>query len=104
MAFFSIVTIRPADYPHVRAFEEIRLLLYHSLKELGHDVQIRSNRYDSGVINIILGSHLLTAEQCTEIPEGSIIFNTEQMLGDYTKWTQQIADLSAQPSCLGLFL
>lgn len=96
MAFFSIVTIRPADYPHVRAFEEIRLLLYHSLKELGHDVQIYSNRYDSGVINIILGSHLLTAEQCTEIPEGSIIFNTEQMLGDYTKWTQQIADLAAR--------
>jgi hypothetical protein len=96
MASFCIVTIQPAGYVHVRAFDEIILLVFHSLKDLGHHVDLRSNRFDSDGTNIIFGAHLLTDEQTTAIPEGSIIYNTEQLLGDNEIWNQRIVALSSR--------
>ncbi len=96
MASFCIVTIQPAGYIHVRAFDEIILLLFHSLKDLGHHVDVRSNRFDSDGTNIVFGAHLLTDEQVTTIPQGSIIYNTEQLLGEYESWNKRIVALSLQ--------
>lgn len=94
MAAIAIVTIEPLGYSHVRAFDEVRLLLYHSLLELGHEVELRTNAYWESAINIILGAHLLQPAEVESIPASSIVFNTEQLGGDFTTWANQIVDLA----------
>jgi hypothetical protein len=94
MARFTIVTIAPRAYEHIRAFDEIKLLLYESLLELGHTVAIATNEFEPSTINIIFGCHLMREEAYEEIPADSIIFNTEQIGGDFSEWTQAILTLS----------
>ena len=94
MAAIAIITIEPLGYSHARAFDEIRILLYHSLLELGHEVDLRTNAFVEGAINIILGAHLLKPTEIASIPDTSIIFNTEQLAGQFDKWVIQILELA----------
>ncbi len=94
MASFAIITIEPAGYPHARAFDEIRILLYHSLLDLGHGVDLRTNCFQDGAINILLGAHLLEPAETEAIPATSIVFNTEQLEGDFGRWAERILSLA----------
>lgn len=94
MTRFSIITIAPFQYAHFRAFDEIKILLYASLTELGHEVTLRTNSFDQSCTNIILGAHLLREESFSEIPVDSILFNTEQLGGDFCEWTEKVAHLA----------
>ncbi|MFM7313073.1 MAG: rhamnan synthesis F family protein, partial [Cyanobium sp.] len=94
MAAFTIVTIEPVGYIHVRAFDEIRVLLYYSLLELGHSVSLRTNSFADGGIPIVLGAHLLPDNRLPELPQDAIIFNTEQLSGQYTTWCDRIVWLA----------
>jgi len=94
MAAITIVTIEPLGYSHARAFDEIRILLYHSLLDLGHEVGLRTNAFLPDSINIILGAHLLKTAEVGSIPAASIVFNTEQLSGEFTKWTSQIVEIA----------
>jgi hypothetical protein len=96
MAHFAIITIEPQGYIHARAFDEIRLLLYHSLRDLGHGVDLRTNRFQEGAINLLLGAHLLDPSDEGAIPSTSIVFNTEQLGGDFERWTERILALAAR--------
>ena len=91
---FTIVTIEPEGYVHSRAFDEIRLLLYHSLCDLGHRVSLRTNRLHDGGQIILLGAHLLPDEELASLPPDAIVFNTEQLQGDYGPWAARILRLA----------
>jgi hypothetical protein len=94
MARFTIVTIAPRHYEHVRAFDEIKLLLYASLLDLGHEVILRTNEFEKSTLNIIFGAHLISEDAIDSIPQGSIIFNTEQLGGDFAEWSQKVVRLA----------
>jgi hypothetical protein len=96
MARFAIITIEPQGYIHARAFDEIRLLLYHSLMDLGHGVDLRTNRFQEGAINVLLGAHLLDPSDAEAIPATSLVFNTEQLGGAFERWTERILALAAR--------
>jgi hypothetical protein len=53
MACFALITLQPPGYPHVAAFTEIRLLLFYSLSDLGHDVVLATNRFPEGATPIV---------------------------------------------------
>ncbi len=96
MATITVVTIEPLGYSHARAFDEIRILLYHSLLDLGHEVALRTNAFLEDSINIILGAHLLKPADVQSIPFASIVFNTEQLSGEFTTWASQIVQLASR--------
>jgi hypothetical protein len=96
MARFHISTLRPDGYPHFKAFQEIQILLYYSLVDLGHDVDLSSNSLSQEAINIIFGAHLFPSQVLDQAPSGSIIFNTEQLGSCSPEWAERILGLSQQ--------
>lgn len=94
MASFALVVLQPPGYPHIRAFDEIILLLYHSLSELGHNVSVATNSFPAGATPIVFGAHLVGAEFDVEISAKSIIFNTEQLSSGNLSWAERISSFS----------
>lgn len=94
MAAFAIVILQPTGYQHAAAFAEIRLLLFHSLRALGHEVVLATNRFPEGMSAIVFGAHLISDTFPVELPQGCIIFNTEQLMGDQPTWSQRILGLA----------
>ncbi len=93
MALFRIVTVSPLGYMHFKAFDEIKILLYYSLTELGHSVEV-SNSFSEEAINIFFGAHLFEPEALQAAPADSIIFNTEQLASCAPEWAERILTLS----------
>ncbi|MGH9500024.1 MAG: hypothetical protein ACRD3L_12865 [Terriglobales bacterium] len=85
MSKFQITLIRPQEYLHTEAFRELAETLHAALQRLGHSSQIRENIFDPSGTNLILGAHLLTPAQMQTIPQGSIIYNLEQLGGAQLK-------------------
>ena len=81
MSEFQITLIRPKDYLHTECFREVAETLQFGLCDIGHTAHIRENIFDAGATNLILGAHLLSSEQVSTIPSGSIIYNLEQLGG-----------------------
>lgn len=96
MACFSIVTLQPEGYGHVGAFADIKLLLYYSLRDLGHEVSLATNYFPEGATPIVFGAHLITADFPVELPADSLLFNTEQLALEVSPWTQQVLALAAR--------
>lgn len=94
MASFTLVSIEPLGFIHVRACDEIKLLIYHSLCDLGHQVSLRTNRFNDGGIPILLGAHLLSESDASQLSADTIIVNTEQLAGDYAPWRDRILQLA----------
>jgi len=96
MASFALVTLQPPGYPHVAAFTEIRLLLFYSLCDLGHNVVLATNRFPEGATPIVFGAHLISADFHVELPASALIFNTEQLMEEGSVWSKRIFALSLQ--------
>lgn len=90
MKKFNICIIQPENYIHSYAFLELGELLYYSLRELGLYVTMDFNKVEYGCRNIIIGCHLLDLSLASQIPESSIILNTEQVYSDTTHWNKNI--------------
>lgn len=75
---YQIVIIRPMGYRHSDAFREIAITLRYGIENLGYNVVITENEFSVDHMNIILGSHLITADLIDKIPLSSIIYNLEQ--------------------------
>ena len=93
MATFALVTIQPVGYPHTAAFFEWRLLLFHALRELGHDVVLATNRFPGGATSIVFGAHLIGRAVAIELPKGCVQINTEQLPAQ-PEWLQKLGELS----------
>lgn len=73
-----LVTIRPNDYPHSAAFDELSAGLAAAFAELGSQVDTTINQPLTGEgINIVFGAHLIAPN--VSLPSNSIIFNVEQI-------------------------
>ena len=96
MASFSIVTIQPVGYEHVSAFLDVKLLLYYSLQDLGHEVTLSTNHIPEGSTPIVFGAHLIDSSSFVELPAGCILYNTEQLGRDASPWSTQMCALANQ--------
>jgi len=81
MEKFQLVLVRPQGYLHSEAFRELAETLQLGLTSLGHTAQIQENSFAPGVTNIFLGAHLLSPQQASLVPPGSVIYNLEQLNG-----------------------
>ena len=85
MSKFQITVIRPHGYLHAEAFRELAETLHSALQSLGYTSRIQENVFDPGWTHLILGAHLLASDQMQTIPQGSIIYNLEQLGGPLLK-------------------
>lgn len=78
---FHITIMRPEGQGafFVRAFHEIVETVSYGLSALGHDCSFRSNFVVIGAQNIVFASQY--ADPATPIPDGSILYNFEQLEG-----------------------
>lgn len=90
MKHFNICILQPEGYIHSGAFYELGDLLYFSLRELGHSVQLRKNHVEPSAINIIIGIHLFDPMYIKDIPKNTIILNTEQLSSVNSSWNKGI--------------
>ncbi len=77
---FTVLTVRPREYAHAGAFDELAEALHFGLLGLGLDCRMRSvlDGGGAGRTHIVVGGHLLERAGM-EVPEGSILFNSEQI-------------------------
>ena len=87
---YNICVIQPKGYPHSAAFAELAESICYSLRELGYDAQLRCNKLDSDGTNILIGCHLLDTTFIGKFPKSTIVFNTEQIYNDTTRWNKII--------------
>jgi len=94
MAHFRIVILTPEHVMCFRTYDEVVILLYHSLLDLGHTVDYRHNSVDDHAINIIFGSHLYESFVADSPPSQTIIFNTELLSSCPEDWSHSLLRLS----------
>src|SRR5580658_1146488 len=81
MSKFQIVLVRPDGFLHTEAFREVAETLQFGFSSLGHAAQIQENVLDATATNVLLGGHLLTPQDISLLPAGSILYNLEQLGG-----------------------
>ncbi|HUW66246.1 MAG TPA: hypothetical protein VMW83_16410 [Spirochaetia bacterium] len=89
---FQIILISPPGYIHAEAFSEIAETLVCGLRGIGYQVTREKNHVIPGVKSILLGTHLLTADQMVLVPTGAIIYNLEQVDPALPVWTSCYVD------------
>ncbi|MDZ8186742.1 MAG: hypothetical protein RMX96_18065 [Nostoc sp. ChiSLP02] len=75
---FAVSIIKPSEYPHSEAFQEIGETIHYGLTELGYDsiLTTATNLGDRQLI--VLGANLLSWYPVT-LPSDAIIYNLEQI-------------------------
>lgn len=84
---FQVVLIHPPDYIHSDALAEIVETLVYGLRGLGIQVTREKNRVVPNARALVLGAHLLSADQMEMFPAGTIIYNLEQVDAGSPVWT-----------------
>lgn len=74
----AVVTPDPAQWVHVRAFDEAAEAVYAGLLELGVSCERCVGRLAEGRTNIVFGAHLLPPD--TVLPGDAILYNLEQIV------------------------
>ena len=92
----NVCLIKPKNYIHYLALHELAELIHFSVLELGLKSQITFNYCDNNpsTKNIVLGAHLLNDNLIEDIPENTIIFNTEQIESITENWKKKILNLA----------
>ena len=92
----NVCLIKPKNYIHYLALQELAELIHFSVLELGLKSQITFNYCDNNpsTKNIVLGAHLLNDNLIEDIPENTIIFNTEQIEWITENWKKKILNLA----------
>jgi len=75
---FAVVTPDPADWVHVRAFDEVAEVIHAGLQELDVSCVRSVGRLLDGHTNIVFGAHLLPPS--TVLPPDTILYNLEQIV------------------------
>lgn len=77
---FAVTTVCPAGNRHCGAFAEVSDSLHYGLLQLGHRSQQAVNALFSDATNLVIGAHLLGADE--GLPEDAILVNLEQLQGN----------------------
>ena len=75
---FAVVTPDPAQWVHVRAFDEVAEVIHAGLTELEAPCERCVGRLADGQTNIVFGAHLLPP--ATLLPADAIVYNLEQIV------------------------
>ena len=75
---FAVVTPDPAQWVHVRAFDEVAEVIHAGLTDLGVPCERCVGRPADGRTNIVFGAHLLPP--ATPLPADAIVYNLEQII------------------------
>jgi hypothetical protein len=75
---FAVVTPDPAQWVHVRAFDEVADAVRAGLIELGHSCERSFGRAPDSCTPIHFGAHLLLPE--ASLAPGAVLFNLEQIV------------------------
>ena len=78
---FGVTIFQPLGYAPSLVFLEAAEYVLHVIRRQGYCADFRKNRIIPGRINIVFGAHLQLKEDIN-FPEGTIIFNTEQLASD----------------------
>jgi glycosyltransferase involved in cell wall biosynthesis len=81
---YQIVIVRPEGYVHSECFRESAESLQDGLIKLGYRASLTVNVISSQAKNILYGAHLLSEQEAMSLPEGTIIYNQEQIGGSWT--------------------
>lgn len=107
-----LVVVRPPGTPEPHSTTDVVTSLYHALQQLGCSVDVAENEPVTDGTNIFFRGHLLAATRQSEVPQGSIIYNFEQisnqspwigpvyrdMLSNFTVWDYSRRNLDALAS------
>ena len=75
---FAVVTPDPAQWVHVRAFDEVVDAIQAGLIQLGHSCERSVGLLAEGRTGIVFGAHLLPSGAV--LPEDAILYNLEQIV------------------------
>jgi hypothetical protein len=75
---FAVVTPDPAQWVHVRAFDEVADAIQAGLIELGHSCERSFGQAPDSCIPVHFGAHLLPPE--ARLAPGAVLFNLEQIV------------------------
>ncbi|HET9059462.1 MAG TPA: hypothetical protein VFN61_06035 [Acidimicrobiales bacterium] len=79
-ASFQVVVVQPDGYTHAAAFAEVTETVACGLRSLGAQVTVAVNRIVvPGPPPIVFGANLLEPHEVPMLPEGTIIYNLEQI-------------------------
>ncbi len=82
--------VSPENYGHERAFDEVADALSEAFSELGGSAPVTRHTSEwNGRVPIVLGGNLLKYAGIFELPEGSIIYNMEQIVSGIP-WLNEI--------------
>ena len=88
---FAVVTPDPAQWVHVRAFDEVAEAVHGGLLELGMPSERSVGRLADGCVNIVFGAHLLPPG--TVLPPDAVLYNLEQIVAGAIWVTPAYLDL-----------
>ena len=74
-----LVIVRPSGTPEAHSINEVVVSLFHGLQSLGCFVDVQENEPVGDGINIFFYAHLLSRTRASEMPQGSIVYNFEQI-------------------------
>ena len=88
---YNVCLPQPPGYQHSFCLLELSELLAFSLQDLGYDTTFRINDIDTNRRNIIVGCHLVDVDLMPQMPESSIMINSEQIYDqDPFEWNKNI--------------
>jgi len=88
---YNVCLPQPPGYQHSFCLLELAELITFSLQDLGYDATFRINDIDPARRNIIVGCHLVGAELISQVPESTIVVNSEQIYDkDPFDWNRNI--------------
>ena len=82
---FQVLLVQPEGYVHSAAFAEVLEAVVCGLRALGADVSETVNQLVPGRQPIVFGANLLGAANVDVLPQGTIIYNLEQ-IGESSSW------------------
>lgn len=98
MTFFNITLIQPRDYSHSQALLEAAQYIEASLRDCGFGAALTTNHLADGDHNIVFCAHMMAENELADLPPGTIIFNSEQLL-NRTSWQLAGPYLQALARC-----
>ncbi len=90
---YCIWVVSPAGYTHSHAFDEIALGLQSAFRELGYDAPIVHSPRDISGCPVVLGWNLIPHLGSLTVPEGTVLYNLEQIQTPSPWMTQRYIDL-----------
>lgn len=88
---FAVVTPDPAQWFHVRAFDEVAEAIHAGMLGLGVDCERSLGGLVEGRINVVFGAHLLPPG--TVLPADTVVYNLEQIVDGALWVTPNYLDL-----------